>query len=89
MFFTGKKCNRFIEAILKEYDYCKKVIKKNVNKKWITSAEDKQKFQTSNKCCIFDKLFDVGDNKVREHCYMTGKYRGYAHWRYNIYLKLT
>ena len=33
LFFTGKKCNRFIEAILKEYDYCKKVIKKNVNKK--------------------------------------------------------
>ena len=33
LFFTGKKCNRFIEPILKEYDYCKKVIKKHVNKK--------------------------------------------------------
>ena len=63
--------------------------KKHVNKNLITSAEDKQKFQTSNKCCIFDKLFDVGDNKVREHYYMTGKYRGYAHRSYNIYLTLT
>ena len=36
-----------------------------------------------------DKLFDVGDNKVRDHCHVTGKYRGSAHWNCNINLKLT
>ena len=32
------------------------------------------------KCWICDKLFDLGDNKVRDHCHVTGKYRGSAHW---------
>ena len=30
--------NRFIEAILEKYDYCKKVIKKHFNKNLIMSA---------------------------------------------------
>ena len=36
-----------------------------------------------------DKLFDAGDNKVRDHFHVTGTYRGSAHWSCNIYLKLT
>ena len=34
------------------------------------SEKDEQIFQ----CCICDKLFDVGDNEVRNHCHVTGKY---------------
>ena len=53
------------------------------------SAEDEQKFQSSNKCWICDKLFDVGDNKVRDLDHVTGKYRGFVHWSCNINLALT
>ena len=42
----------------------------------------------SNSCWICDKLFDVGYDKVRNHCHITGKYRGAAHWSCNINLKL-
>ena len=52
-------------------------------------AETKERFQSSNKCWIWNKLFDVGDNKVRDHCHITGKYRRSAHWSCNINLKLT
>ena len=38
---------------------------------------------------ICDKLFDVRDNEVRDHCYMTEKYRGSSHWSSNTNLKLT
>ena len=38
---------------------------------------------------ICEKLFDVGDDKVRDHCHITGKYRGPAHWSCNINLKLS
>ena len=31
--------------------------------------------------------FDVGDEKVRDHCQITGKYRGAAHWSCNVSLK--
>ena len=38
------------------------------------SAEVKQRFQLSRKCWKCDELFDVGDNKVRDHCHITGEY---------------
>ena len=53
------------------------------------SEKDEQIFQLSNKCWICDKLFDVGDNKVRDRCHITGKYRGSDHWSCNSKLWLT
>ena len=50
------------------------------------SAEDEQRLQSSNKCLVCDKLFNVGDNQIRDHCHITGKYRGSAHWSCNIIL---
>ena len=47
------------------------------------------RFQLSNKCWICDKLFNVGDDKVRAHCHTTRKYWGSAHWNCNVNLKLT
>ena len=49
------------------------------------SAEEEERFRLSNSCWICDKLFDVGD--VRDHCHITGKYRGATHWSCNIILK--
>ena len=53
------------------------------------SAEDEERFQLSNICCICNKLFDIQDDKVRDHCNLTEKCRSSAHWRCNISLKLT
>ena len=36
------------------------------------SAEEEERLQSSNKRRICDKLFNVGDNKVRGHCNVTG-----------------
>ena len=52
------------------------------------SAEE-ERFQFSYSCWICGKLFDVGDEKVRDYCHITEKYRGAAHWSCNINLKLT
>ena len=91
LFFTDKKnvVYRHIEAILKEYYYCKKMIKKHFNKNLIMFAEEEERFQLSNSCWKCDKIFDVGDDKVRDHCHITGKYREAAHWSCNINLKLS
>ena len=51
------------------------------------SAEDEGRFQLSNICWICDKLFVVQDDKVRDHCHLTGKYRGSTRWSCNINLK--
>ena len=74
---------KFIEAILKEFEYCKKVMKKHFNKNLIMSEEEEE-FQSSNTCWICEKLIDNDDEKVRDHCHITGKFRGAAHWSCNI-----
>ena len=78
-----------MKTILEEYDYCKKVIKNHFNKNLVMSEKDEQRFQSSDKCWICNKSFNVEDNKVRDHCHVPGKYRGSAHWSCNINLKLT
>ena len=80
--FRGKNAvYKFIDVILKEYNYSKKIIKKHFNKNLFMSAEDEERFQLSKKYWICDKLFDEGDNKVRDHFHITGKYRDSAYSR--------
>ena len=88
-FFTGKNAAyEFIKAILKEYSCCKKVMKKRFNKNLIMSEEEEQ-FQSSNTCWICEKLIDDDDEKVRDHCHVTGKLRDTAHWSCSTNLQLT
>ena len=72
-----------------ELNYCKKAIRKHFNNNLVKSTKDEEIFQSSNKCWICNKLFDIGDNKVRDHCHVIGKYRGLAHRSCNINLRLT
>ena len=37
-------------------------------------AEDEERFQLSNSCWTCNKLVYVGDDKVGDHCHITGKY---------------
>ena len=59
------------------------MIKKHFNQNLIMSAEE-ARFQLSNSCWICDKLFAVGDDKVKDHCHITEKYRSAEHWSCNI-----
>ena len=49
---------KFIDAILEEYNYCKRVMNEHFNKNLIMSAEDEERIQLSNKCWICNKLLD-------------------------------
>ena len=42
----------FIKAIVKEYQYCKKVMNKHFNKNLIMTEEEEKQFQSSNTCWI-------------------------------------
>ena len=70
-----------IKAILKEYQYCKKVMNKHFNKNLIKSEEEQ--FQSSKTCWICEKLID-NDEKVRDHCHITRKFRDAAQWSCDI-----
>ena len=79
----------FIKAILKEYKYCKKVMNKHFNENLVMSVEEEHLFQQSNSYWICKKLIDNDEQKVRDHCHVTGKFRGAAHWNCNINFQLT
>ena len=87
--FRGKNAAyEFIKAILEEYELFKKVMEKRFNKNLIMS-EEKEQLQLSNVCWICKKRIDYDNEKVRDHCHVTGKFRGAARWDCNINLQLT
>ena len=64
-------------------------MKKHFNKNLIMSEEKEHLFQQSNSCQICKKLIINGNEKVRDHFHVTGKYRGAAHWDCNMHFQLT
>ena len=54
---------------------------KHFNKNLILSEEQENLFQQSNSCWICEN--------VRDHCHVTGKFRGTTHGNCNINLQLT
>ena len=53
------------------------------------SEKKEHLYQQSNSCWICKKLIDNDQEKVRDHCHVTGKFRGAAHWNCNINFQLT
>ena len=45
----------------------KKGIKNHFKRNLVMSAEDEQRFQSSSKCWIYDKVFDIRDNKAKDN----------------------
>ena len=64
-------------------------MKDEFNKNLIITEEEEHLFQQSNNCWICKKIIDIKDEKVRDHCRITGKFRGSAHWDCNINFQLT
>ena len=81
--------HEFNKAILKVYKYCRKVINRHFNKNVIMTEEEEHLFQQSNSCWICKKLVDNDEEKVRDHCHVTGKFIGAAHWDCNKNFQLT
>ena len=64
-------------------------MKDQFNKNLIMTEEEECLFQQNNTFWICKKLIDNEDEKVRDHCHITGKFRGSAHWDCNINFQLT
>ena len=69
--------------MIKERKYCSEVMKKHFNEERVMTKEDNKDFKNSTKCWTYDS-----DVEVRDHCHITGKYRGSARRDCNINLKL-
>ena len=63
-------------------------MRNSFNKLLKMTDEDKQHFKQSDKCHICNKKYSTKDVRVRDHCHITGKYRGSAHQECNSKLKI-
>ena len=87
--YRGEKAvYTFLEYMLDEVKYCKKVIKKEFNKPLKMTKEDEKEFNKAEECHICNIKYNDDDIKVRDHCHITGKYRGSAHQECNLKLKV-
>ena len=83
--YRGKKAvYKFMEKMLEEVDYCKKIIRMNLNKKIEITDDD----ENTTVCHICNKEYKDKDIRVKDHCYITGKYRGSAHQECKLKLQV-
>lgn len=88
--YRGEKAvYKFMEAMLEEVKYCKKVMEKEFNKPLRRTKDDEEEFQKADKCHICVKEYNKTDVRVRDHCHLTGQYRGSAHQDCNLNFRIT
>ncbi|XP_076660055.1 uncharacterized protein LOC143363342 [Halictus rubicundus] len=77
-------CSTWFATKLHELS-CKlqKILDKNVSMRTLTEAE-KLDFLTATCCHVCEKPFNDCDEKVHDHCHITGAYRGPAHNACNL-----
>ena len=88
LYMGEKAVYKFMENILEEVKYCKKVMKKHFNKPLRMTEVDEKEFKKATTCHICDKKYTEKDIRVRDHCHITGKYRGSAHQECNLKLRI-
>ena len=86
--FFGSNCvNKFLQWVFNQRKRCNQIIKQYFNKPIIMTKEDEERYNSADTCWICDKLIDK--DKVRDHCHVTGKFRGAAHKKCNLQLKVS
>ena len=79
---------KFMEKMLEEVEYCKAVIKKHFNKPLVMTEVDEQRFKNMDGCHICGEKYADKDVRVRDHCHITGEFRGSAHQECNLKLRI-
>ncbi|KAL9988273.1 hypothetical protein ACROYT_G002704 [Oculina patagonica] len=87
--YRGEKAvYKFMEAMLDEVKYCKKTMRKFFKKPLKMTKDEEEEFQQAKVCYICDKVYNDDDIRVRDHCHITGKFRGSAHQECNLKLRI-
>ena len=55
----------------------------------IMALTQRDEYNLANSCTLCDGPFTEDNKKVRDHCHVSGKYRGAAHDKCNLQLKLS
>ena len=80
---------KFIQHLFREVKDCQKVISEKAKRRLVMTESDEKDFQNAKKCWICQKRYKADENPVRDHCHITGKYRGSAHNTCNLKLQIS
>ena len=80
--------HKFMEKMLEEIKFYKAVVKKHFNKPSVMTEVDEQHFKTMDGCHICGEKYTDKDVRIRDHCHITGKFRGSAHQECNLKLRI-
>ena len=67
----------FLETVIKEVNICRRKTNTIFNKKMIITPEQENEFSNATNCYLCGSL--LGEDRVRDHCHISGFYRGAAH----------
>ena len=85
--FKGKDCiNKFITWALHKPQWTEQITKQYFSKNFTMTNEDEDIYENSDICWICKQELNL--DKVRDHCHVTGRFRGAAHNKCNINLRL-
>ena len=74
--------------MLEEVEYCKTVVKKRFNKPLVMTEDNEQRVRTMDGYHICGEKYTDKDVRVRDHCHITGKFKGSAHQECNLKLRI-
>ena len=83
---------KFYHNLTEEVKYCQKIITEKAKRRLVMTKKDEEDFQKAKKCWICEKKYKPDEKEnipVRDHCHMTGKYRGSAHKTCNFRLQIS
>ena len=78
-----------LKQFLKNINIAKKIIEEYFNKNLITTEEEENVFQKNNNCWICKTFINNDEEKVRDHCHVTSKFRCDTHESCNLNLKFS
>ena len=86
--YRGEDCiQKFIREMLSEVSHCQRIVREEFKKPLVMTDSDERDYQNANKCHICTRKFNEQKppkRKVRDHCHITGEYRGAAHSDCNL-----
>ena len=91
--YRGEDCiEKFIMKMLSEVKDCQRIVREQFQKPLVMTDKNERDYQNSTKCHICKIKFNEqkpSKQKVRDHCHITGKYRGAAHSDCNLKLAIS